>query len=192
MGTMPVLMFVTQLLSLLVPIIVPGVVFIVALKRGWWRALEIPIDGGLTLGGQPLLGPSKTWLGVLVYGAGATLVALALSVPGLTGWVAPLFGGPQPWPALAGLTMGLSYATAELVNSFVKRRLKLASSSITHSGWRPVQSFFDLADGILAVLLVILLMGTDAVLSVSAAVAGLFAHALTDIWMRRLRLKRTN
>lgn len=189
MGAMPALMFVTQLLSILVPIIVPGVVFIVALKRGWWRALEIPIDGGRLLAGQPLLGPSKTWLGVLVYGAGATLVALALSLPALTGWVAPIFSGPLPLPALAGLTMGLAYATAELINSFVKRRLRLASSTITTSGWRPVQSFFDLADGILAVLLVILLMGTDAVLAVSAAAAGILAHALTDVWMRRLRLK---
>ncbi len=190
MEAMPALMFVTQLLSILVPIIVPGVIFIVALKRGWWRALEIPIDGGVLLGGQPLLGPSKTWLGVVVYGVGATLVALVLSAPALTGWVAPIFNGPLPLPALAGLAIGLAYAAAELVNSFVKRRLRLASSAVTDNSWRPVQSFFDLADGILAVLIVILLLGTDAVLAVSAAAAGLLAHALTDMWMRRLRLKR--
>lgn len=187
---MPALTFATQLLSILATILVPGILFIVALKRGWWRALELPIDRGVRFAGEPLFGPSKTWLGVLVYGGGAAIVSVAWSRPVFDGWVAPLFTTTPGQALLVGLTIGLGYAAAELVNSFVKRRLRLASSSVTSGRWRPVQSFFDLADGILAVLVVLLLWGTDAVLAVCAAAAGYLAHALTDAWMRRLRLKQ--
>ena len=67
--------------------------------------LKDPIDAGLLLGGRPLFGPSKTWLG-LVTAISAT--ALFAPVLGLDWWIGALIG------SLAML--------GDLVSSFVKRR----------------------------------------------------------------------
>lgn len=71
-----------------------------------------PLDGGRTLpDGQPVFGPSKSWRGV----ASAPLVCAALALP---------LGLP---PAL-GASIGLAAMGGDLLSSFLKRRLGLASS----------------------------------------------------------------
>lgn len=189
-------MLVTQALSILLTILVPGLLFIVALKRGWFLTLRTPIDRGVLLGGAPLFGPTKTWLGMLFYTVGGAVVAGLLSIPvavGLTatdGIVAPMFAAPTA--VLAGAAIGLSYSAAELVNSFVKRRIGIAPSAQTSRGrgWVALQRFVDLADGILAVVVLFLVWRVDPVLILVTAVLGLGVHALTDVLMHRLRLKR--
>ena len=72
-----------------------------------------PIDGGLRLpDGQPLFGPSKTVRGIVIAMLATPAAALALDI---AWWMGALVGAA----AMAG----------DLLSSFVKRRLKLASSS---------------------------------------------------------------
>lgn len=72
-----------------------------------------PLDGGLRLGdGRPLLGPTKTVRGVL-----ASLVATPLAAAGLG----------LPWQI--GLLVALGAMLGDLLASFTKRRLGLASSA---------------------------------------------------------------
>lgn len=72
-----------------------------------------PVDAGLMLpDGHPLFGPSKTWRGVLS--------ALTTST------VAGLICG---WPWNLGFTVGAGAMLGDLLSSFCKRRLGLASSS---------------------------------------------------------------
>ncbi len=72
-----------------------------------------PLDLGLTLGdGRPLLGPHKTWRGLVACLLGGALGALAL---GLT------------WGL--GLLVGLGAALGDLLASFAKRRLGLTSGT---------------------------------------------------------------
>ncbi len=74
-----------------------------------WQA---PLDGGWRfVDGRPLLGPSKTWRG---------LVAAVL----VTALAAPLLG----WPALVGAVLGAGAMAGDALSSFVKRRLGIASS----------------------------------------------------------------
>jgi CDP-2,3-bis-(O-geranylgeranyl)-sn-glycerol synthase len=71
-----------------------------------------PIDGGLRfVDGRPLLGPSKTWRGLLV----ATLA---------TSLAAPLLG----FDPLAGAAAGALAMAGDACSSFVKRRLGVPSS----------------------------------------------------------------
>ncbi|HNF66485.1 MAG TPA: CDP-archaeol synthase [Plasticicumulans sp.] len=72
-----------------------------------------PIDGGHRfLDGRPLFGPSKTWRGLGVALLASTLAALLLG-----------------WPAWIGLLIGAAAMLGDLLSSFLKRRLGLASSA---------------------------------------------------------------
>lgn len=77
------------------------------------RHLYKPLDAGFKLAdGQPLLGPAKTWRG---------LIAALL----LTSLLAPLLGLPL-W---LGFLFGLLTMVGDLLTSFVKRRLGMQASS---------------------------------------------------------------
>ncbi|MFL5331801.1 MAG: CDP-archaeol synthase [Geminicoccaceae bacterium] len=79
---------------------------------GRWGAW--PIDGGLVfVDGQPLLGRSKTWRGVIVAVLGTSAAALALELP---------------WHV--GALAGAAAMTGDLASSFAKRRMRLAPSSM--------------------------------------------------------------
>jgi CDP-2,3-bis-(O-geranylgeranyl)-sn-glycerol synthase len=73
-----------------------------------------PIDGGLKfIDGRPLLGNSKTWRGLLLAITAAAVMAWLLNLP------------PE-----VGARVGLFAVTGDLLSSFIKRRLGLASSSM--------------------------------------------------------------
>ncbi len=77
-------------------------------RSGSW-----PLDGGLLwLDGNPLLGHSKTWRGVL----------LALIAPAVMAWLMEL-------PVHIGLIIGAFAMIGDLLSSFIKRRLGMKSSS---------------------------------------------------------------
>jgi hypothetical protein len=170
-----------QLVSLLLPILLPGILLIVVLKRGWLRNLDSPVDNGATIGGRPVLGATKTWRGVLVYTAGAVVVGALLDILPVG---AAVFDGRG---ALVGLLVGVAYNLGEFANSFVKRRLGIGSSAV--GGWRRTQAAVDLGDGILVVLVLYLALGVPPLLALGAAVLGFGVLALTDLAMRALRLK---
>ena len=76
------------------------------------RRLDTPLDGGLCLAdGRRLLGPAKTFRGL-----GSSILATALA--------APLFG----MTLLQGGGFGLLAMLGDLLSSFAKRRLGIASS----------------------------------------------------------------
>ena len=79
---------------------------------GAWGAW--PIDGGLRfVDGRPLLGSSKTWRGVALALVGSTIAA-------------PILGLPWQIGALAGAAA----MAGDLASSFLKRRMRLAPSSM--------------------------------------------------------------
>ncbi len=77
------------------------------------RSGNRPLDGGLLwLDGNPLLGHSKTWRGVL----------LALIAAAVMAWLMGL-------PVHIGLIIGAFAMIGDLLSSFIKRRLGMKSSS---------------------------------------------------------------
>jgi len=86
------------------PIIIKNI-----LKNTW----DLPIDGGVKfIDGQPLFGVSKTWRGLV-----ASLI--------FTSVVAMILG----YSIQIGALISVLAMTGDLCSSFIKRRLKLASSS---------------------------------------------------------------
>ncbi len=71
-----------------------------------------PVDFGIKLAdGRPVVGPSKTWRGLLASLAATPCTALLLGLP----WV-------------VGLTMALAAMLGDLLSSFIKRRLHIEPS----------------------------------------------------------------
>lgn len=71
-----------------------------------------PLDGGYSfLDGRPLLGPSKTWRGLIAAICSTTLAAGLLAI-------SPVIGA----------VMGAAAMLGDAISSFVKRRLGIASS----------------------------------------------------------------
>jgi len=85
----------------------------IAAKRLMGDRLSRPLDGGgLFFDGKPLLGPSKTIRGIVVAVASTLLASILIG---------------ERWTA--GLVVGVTSMLGDLVSSFVKRRLGLASSA---------------------------------------------------------------
>ena len=126
-------------LVLSLPLVISGGLHMMVVRFDWLQVLKIPIQA-------KLLGPNKTWRGVIVMALTTALGAW------LTSLVWPdAFGS---WnPLVLGALLGLAYAVAELPNSYVKRRLGIAP------GKRPAQNrawfaFADQADSAVACALV--------------------------------------
>lgn len=123
----------------LLPTAVAGVLHMLVVRGGILSRLAQPI----WIRG---FGPNKTWRGVLVM---TTLASLSMWVQGLM-WQPTLPVHPFAW----GAGLGLLYVLAELPNSFVKRRLGIASG--TQSARFPwLSAAFDKLDSALLGALVL-------------------------------------
>lgn len=178
------LVFVGQAFSITLPILISGLFFIASMKLGWLTSLNKPIDFGLMLGKAPLFGPNKNWRGAIFYIFGGTLVTflLHLAQPSQP-WISVVFSND---PYLLGLLTYSAYVLGELINSFIKRRLKIAPGGQGNL----IQRFFDNTDGALAMGCVLIFgYGMQLNLLLISFAISLVIHASTDVLMRRLELK---
>lgn len=84
------------------------------LARILFSAWTYPVDGGYRFSdGEPLLGPSKTWRGIVT--------ALLIT---------PLFAVLFALPPLLGLLIAALAMLGDLLSSFIKRRLHIAPSGM--------------------------------------------------------------
>jgi len=104
--------YMDDLILLLLLLIANGSPIVVRELLG--RGFDRPLDGGKVLAdGHRLLGPSKTWRGLVAAVLTTTLFALALG-----------------WPWGIGVTIGVFAMLGDTASSFIKRRLGLASSTM--------------------------------------------------------------
>ncbi len=177
---------VANALSLLLPILLSGIFFIFCIKKRWFEFLNHPIDAGLSLGGVRLFGPNKNWRApvfYVVFGTGITYV-LHFLAPSQT-WIARVFLSD---PLVLGLLSTIAYSGAELVNSFIKRRLHKPAGS---PGGK-LQTFFDNVDGAFASGIVLFCFGVPLGLLLVSFLFSFAVHAGTDLLMQSLKLKEAN
>lgn len=183
------LLTLSQAFTLLLPITAAGLCLIACMRKGWLEKLDVPLDGGLKCGGEPLIGKSKSLRSLIVYLVVATIVTLVLNLSAqLTNLVAPVF---LTNAFVLGPAITLSYLLGEIVNSFIKRRFGIATSGKASSrlGSR-FQSVVDNVDGIISSgLLFIFIYQVSAEILITAFVLAVLIHLSTDLLMRRLQLK---
>jgi CDP-diacylglycerol--serine O-phosphatidyltransferase len=156
-----------------VPVVVGGVLHMVAVSRGWLPALAVPVQ-------RRLFGANKTWRGfVLVPLFTAAGALLLLPVERAWGAEAPI-GVALLLPA--GLLAGLGYVLGELPNSFLKRRLGIAPGATPARG-RRVFLLLDQFDSGLGVALAYLLLPG---ISVTTALLYLLTFPFTALGVKRL------
>ena len=153
--------------------------------------LNRPIDGGLKLGGRRLFGENKNWRGPVFYVVFGTAFAALIhfTIAGQL-WVSSAYDLD---PLKVGLATTSAYASAELLNSFVKRRLGIEPGQSPKSRVGAfIQAFFDNLDGALASGLVLYFcFGAPPLELLLALGMSFLIHASTDVWMRALGLKKT-
>jgi len=173
------------------PVLAAGLVHVVVLKTGALRRLAVPLDGGRTLRGRPLLGPGKTWRGVVLMPA-ATALATAVTV-GLGRRLPPdraPFPGCRVNPWLLGAVLGLGYCAGELPNSFAKRRLGIPPGGRGRR-LRWLQYVVDQTDSVAGCLVALRLVYRAGPVELALA-AGLGAgvHVAVDRLMAAIGLRR--
>lgn len=180
-----------KVLSLTLPILVPGLSLIVALKFHILSYLDFPLDLGLYIKKKRILGDNKTFRGVLVMIIVAVFVSYILHILYKGNYEAYISRIFSQSPVVVGLTYSFSYILGESVNSFVKRRMNISAGKITPTKFKSLQVFFDLSDGIITVMIALLIFTAASMHQVLiAGIVGIYMHYCTDVFMKKLRLKQ--
>jgi len=135
-----VLRFIGHIYVLILPIIMGGVSNMIFMKLPILKSWRYPMDAHKTFRGKRIFGDNKTWKGF-----SGMIVFTALS--GLLFW-----GLLYPFSffyLLRGAWIGFAYVLFELPNSFIKRRLNIASGK--NGGF--LQTFFDQCDSVIGIAL---------------------------------------
>jgi hypothetical protein len=178
---------------LIAPVLLAGLGHVAVLKANALPGLALPIDGGRMWQGQPLLGPRKTWRGIVVM---TTLSALTAEVAAALARRTTFLGAACPLdyrrfnPLLVGGVLGVGYCLAELPNSFVKRRLGISAGG-TARRLATLQYVIDQADSVAGCLLAVRAFYKPSPAETSLALAaGVALHIGVDQLMRGLGLRR--
>ena len=175
------------------PVLLAGLGQVVVLKTGLLAGLAVPIDRGLQWRGKPVLGPRKTWRGVIIMTTLSALVASGQAVAARHSArlrvLSPFdYDRTNPW--LLGFTLGLGYCLAELPNSFIKRQLDIAPAGTTDK-WAWLQYLVDQSDSVAGCLVALRFFYKPSRLEASLAfVTGLALHVGVDQLMHAWGVKR--
>jgi hypothetical protein len=178
---------------MITPVLVAGLGQVAVLKTGLLPGLAAPLDRGLHWRGKPLLGPRKTWRGVIVMTTVSALVASAQSAAArrsarLRAFSPFDYERINPW--LLGVALGLGYCLAELPNSFVKRRLDIPPAG-TSDRFARTQYLVDQSDSVAGCLVALRLFYKPTWLETGLAFAtGVALHVGVDRLMHALGVKR--
>lgn len=177
----------SQIISLILPVLISGIVLIIFLKLKALVFLDYPLDFNLTFGSKKLFGKNKTIKGVMTFVLFSIITCYILKYIYLNGGQKMIHQVFSQNPIELGLMFGLSYEAGELLNSFIKRRIEIAPGETKNY----VQYFFDLSDGVITVALAALLFhkitATEAIFAGSVGIA---IHFFTDQIMIRMKLKK--
>jgi hypothetical protein len=172
-----------QTLYLFAPLLLAAALSGLVMRRDWLHALYRPIDSGVKWRGQPLLGRTKTWRGIVVAVIGCIvgvacqryLLAPHMQAVALLDYASvDVFG--------FGAALGLGATLGELPNSFVKRRLGIGSGQTSHGPHAVLFYVWDQLDLLTLVwpMIAAWVKPTLALVAMSIAVA-LVLHPLTSV-----------
>lgn len=128
----------THIMLFFIPLICGNICHMIIVKNNWFNILNIPIS-------IPLFGLNKTFRGIVVLPIITGVIALNNSI----------FFGPFEttvwYDFFVGLGLGIAYILSELPNSFLKRKLGIASGQQSKR-YSLVQTIIDKSDSLIGVL----------------------------------------
>jgi CDP-2,3-bis-(O-geranylgeranyl)-sn-glycerol synthase len=171
---------------LLLPAYFANMAPVVFNKRNWLEFLNRPIDGGRHLNGRPILGPNKTWRGLV---SGIILAMVVASIQGCLyehyGFnLISLFDYSQPLTLLIfGFLAGFGAIFGDAAKSFFKRGIGIKSGK----SW-PVFDQLDFVIGFLVFTCLIVKPSLEIILA--CLVISIILHPLINILAYLLRIKK--
>ncbi|MDO8481325.1 MAG: CDP-2,3-bis-(O-geranylgeranyl)-sn-glycerol synthase [Nanoarchaeota archaeon] len=121
-------LLIAQAIYLLMPAYFANMAPVIAMRAGLLKGLAEPLDGGRKFSdGRALFGSHKTYRGLVCAVLAGMLIALIQSFLLRFAFFAPLSVLPYDFPFLIGFLLGLGAILGDLVKSFFKRRVNLAS-----------------------------------------------------------------
>jgi CDP-diacylglycerol--serine O-phosphatidyltransferase len=167
-------------LYLQIPVVIGGVLHMLAVTRNWLPGLRRPVN-------TRLFGANKTWRGIVLVPLMTTFGALCLWP---TEWLLgdeSIYGNHL---LLAGWMAGWGYVLAELPNSFLKRRLGIAPGA-TPDRHRRLFIFLDQLDsGVGVAIAYALYPGFDWVVCLLYALTFPLTALLVKRWLFYMKLKK--
>lgn len=181
------------------PIILASTFSTSLLKLPVLRRLRTPIDGGLNMSdGRRIFGDNKSWIGA------AVLICLAIILTVFWGlvnslnpavqahnWLYSVHSNTFTYNMVAGALLGLAYIVAELPNSFMKRRLRIAPGAVL-SGMRGIPNIIiDHTDSVIGAAIVLwYLCRLTFVEFMVIIVVGGATHLIVNILLVRVGVKK--
>lgn len=168
-----------EIIYFTLPLLLAGLIHhLLIIKYNLFPFFARPLDNNLYLKNNPLLGPNKTWRGLL---------AVPL-LTGLTSFIVSYFIRiPLPLHFFTvGFLLGLGYTLMELPNSFIKRRCGLKAGE-KRTGWHgALFQLLDQTDSVLgAVLMLIIIYPANVRLYLSLFIIGSALHLLIDNYLHQ-------
>ena len=175
---------VNEIIYYIFPLLFAGLIHhLVIIQYNWFAFISKPIDGSRYFRGNPLLGESKTWRGLLAVPILSSFGSLAISRLMPIATVLP--------PLLVGFLLGLGYALAELPNSFIKRRFGIQPGGKANNKLRSLFLTLDQIDSVLGAILVVSLIERKGfILYLSMFIIGSLLHLAADLYLRRYGYKQ--
>jgi CDP-diglyceride synthetase len=188
----------SQLLFLIAILVCAGATNMVFVKAPFLNGLLRPMDGGVRLrDGKRLFGDNKTWKGFF------GMIVLTSIWLAIAGWLSGNYPDIQGLSRISfenlrppfnawffGAVWGLAYVSAELPNSFCKRRIDIPPGKNAAGMKGFLFLLLDQADSVIACVLVLPLFcsitWTDAI---ALLVLGSLAHYLANLGLFAVRLK---
>ncbi len=121
-----------QALFFFLPAYISNAIPVFLAKTGWFKSLAVPVDFGRKFYGHDLFGSTKTFRGIIggTVGGIITVMIQALIYIYFT-FTRELFLIPYDLPVILvlGFLLGIGEGLGDLIKSFFKRRMRLASSA---------------------------------------------------------------
>ena len=158
---------------LVLPLIVSNILHMIVIRRGWMPGLARPLS-------VSLFGENKTWRGFVI-------------LPALNALAVPLFNPADPPLAsfALGALLGVVYMLFELPNSYVKRRMGIASGAHAATN-RVLFSAMDKTDSALGVTIAYFAVsGITPLTALWLFLICSAAHVLFSLLLVALRIKRS-
>jgi hypothetical protein len=172
-------------LLIILPVLLAGLTFILILKF-FPNFLNFPLDFSRTYNGKRIFGQNKTIKGPLIM----TL---------FTGLFGISFYNYLNFPTtfsifLSYALIGLLYSLGELPNSFFKRQLNISpGSKAIAQPWKTIFNFLDIYDSLFFCYLgYVFIFNFDSYITFVTILFSGVLHLLTDVLMKKLKLKQYN
>lgn len=146
-------MIIWQVLYLISPLILAGIIHSIVIKKNLLSVLRQPIDRGKLFQNKEIFGKNKTWRGILITVAvSICVVAIQKYLYSKDIFVALSIIDYQNTNWLQfGFLLGIAYSIAELPNSFIKRRIGIEAGKINQQKFL-LQYLIDQIDSSIGVI----------------------------------------